>query len=37
MSQLEAFERFLLDWLRPQTFADLGDIDDLFAEGPPGV
>jgi hypothetical protein len=37
MSRLEAFERFLLDWLRPRTFADLGDIDEMIAEGPPGV
>jgi hypothetical protein len=37
VSQLETFERFLLDWLRPRTFTDLGDIDSLIAEGPPGV
>lgn len=35
LSQLEAFERFLLDWLRPQTFADLSEIDNLIAKGPP--
>jgi hypothetical protein len=34
-SQLEAFEVFLLDVLRPQTFADLSEIDKLIAEGPP--
>jgi hypothetical protein len=35
-SQLEAFEGFLLDVLRPQTFADFSEIDNLIAEGPPG-
>jgi hypothetical protein len=35
-SQVDAFEVFLLDVLRPQTFADIGKIDDLIAEGPPG-
>jgi hypothetical protein len=35
-SQLEAFEGFLLDVLRPQTFAEIGEIDNLIAEGPPG-
>jgi hypothetical protein len=34
-AQLEAFERFLLDWLRPRTFDDLSDMDDLIAKGPP--
>jgi hypothetical protein len=34
-ARLEAFERFLLDWLRPRTFADLSEIDDLIAKGPP--
>jgi hypothetical protein len=34
-SQLNAFEGFLLDVFRPQTFADIGKIDDLIAEGPP--
>ncbi|HEX4114905.1 MAG TPA: hypothetical protein VHY18_03425 [Solirubrobacteraceae bacterium] len=36
-AQLEALESFLLDWLRPMTFDDLSDMDDLIAEGPPGV
>lgn len=34
-SRVEAFERFLLVWLRPRTFEDFRDIDDLLAEGPP--
>lgn len=34
-AKLEAFERFLLDWLRPRTFDDLSEIDDLIAKGPP--
>jgi len=37
LSRLQAFERFLLDWLRPRTFADLSEIDNLIAEGPPDV
>jgi hypothetical protein len=35
-SQFDALERFLLDVLRPQTFAELGEIDNLISEGPPG-
>ena len=37
LSQIQAFERFLLDWLRPRTFADISEIDSLIAEGPPDV
>jgi hypothetical protein len=36
-ARLEALESFLLDWLRPTTFDDLSDMDDLLAEGPPDV
>jgi hypothetical protein len=36
-ARLEALESFLLDWLRPTTFDDLSDMDDLIAEGPPDV
>ena len=32
---LRRFERFLLDWFRPQTFADFDAIDTLLEEGPP--
>lgn len=32
---LRQFERFLLDWFRPQTFADFDAIDTLLKEGPP--
>jgi hypothetical protein len=35
-SRLQALEGFLLDVLRPRTFAELGEIDNLIAEGPPG-
>lgn len=34
-SQVEAFEGFLLDALRPQTFVDFSEIDNLIAGGPP--
>jgi hypothetical protein len=32
---LRRFERFLLDWFRPQTFADFDAIDTLLEGGPP--
>lgn len=32
---LEEFESFLLDWLRPRTFADFDAIDALLRKGPP--
>jgi hypothetical protein len=31
----EAFETFLVDWLRPPTSADLDAIDDVLRKGPP--
>lgn len=34
-SRFEGFETFLLDWLRPRTFADLDAIDELLLKGPP--
>jgi hypothetical protein len=34
-AKLLRFERFLLDWFRPQTFADFDAIDTLLDEGPP--
>ncbi len=37
MSELKAFERFLLGWLRPETFKDYSELDQLLAEGPPDV
>jgi hypothetical protein len=37
MAELNAFERFLLDWLRPETFKDYTELDQLLAEGPPDV
>jgi hypothetical protein len=37
MAEVRAFERFLLDWLRPETFRDFNEIDQLLAEGPPDV
>ncbi len=36
-ARLEALESFLFDWLRPMTFDDLSDMDDLIAEGPPNA
>jgi hypothetical protein len=36
-ARLEALDSFLLDWLRPTTFDDLSDMDDLIAKGPPSV
>lgn len=33
--QLERFEDFLFDWLRPPTFADFDLIDELLQKGPP--
>lgn len=35
--RVEVFEGFLLDWLRPQTFADLDAIDQLLRAGPPAT
>ena len=35
MAELNAFERFLLDWLRPETFRDFNEMDKLIARGPP--
>ena len=37
MAELNAFERFLLGWLRPETFKDYSELDQLLAEGPPDV
>jgi hypothetical protein len=34
-AKLRRFEHFLLDWFRPQTFADFDAIDTLLNEGPP--
>jgi hypothetical protein len=34
-SRFDGFETFLLDWLRPRTFADLDEIDELLLKGPP--
>jgi hypothetical protein len=34
-TRFERFETFLLDWLRPRTFADLDEIDELLLKGPP--
>jgi hypothetical protein len=34
-ARVEGFERFLLDWLRPRTFADFDAIDTLLGDGPP--
>jgi hypothetical protein len=34
---LEAFEKFLIRWLRPPTAADQSAIDALLQEGPPSV
>lgn len=33
--KLEEFEGFLLDWLRPRTFADFDAIDEVLEIGPP--
>lgn len=33
--QLEEFEGFLIDWLRPRTFADFDTIDEVLHKGPP--
>ena len=37
IAELNAFERFLLGWLRPETFKDYTELDQLLAEGPPDV
>jgi len=34
-SRVKGFETFLLVWLRPRTFDEFRQIDDLLAEGPP--
>lgn len=34
-SRVKGFETFLLVWLRPRTFDEFREIDDLLAEGPP--
>ena len=34
-SRVEGFETFLLVWLRPRTFDDFSEIDELLEEGPP--
>jgi len=36
-SRVEGFETFLLSWFRPRTFDDFREIDELLAEGPPGM
>jgi transcriptional regulator with XRE-family HTH domain len=35
INEVGGFEAFLLEWLRPSTFADFAAIDRLLAEGPP--
>jgi hypothetical protein len=34
-ARVDAFEGFLLDVLRPRTFADFDDLDDVIEHGPP--